>query len=69
MAFLQARLQEDALLPPEFKDLVQKELKDFQTHPWVEDKINEYLKMAMENPESIHNPEWSQLVEKVRGGS
>ena len=65
IAFLEGRLGEEDLLPPEFKEVVKKELQDFQQHPWVEDQINEYLKMALETPEKIHNPEWSLRWEKT----
>jgi hypothetical protein len=65
LAYLENRLAQEELLPPEFKEVVKKELNDFQKHPWVEDQINEYLKMALENPEKIHNPEWSLRWEKT----
>jgi hypothetical protein len=65
IAYLEGCLAQEELLPQEFKDLVQKELQEFQKHPWVEDRINEYLRLALENPEKIHNPEWSRLWEKT----
>jgi hypothetical protein len=68
IGFLESRLAEEEMLPPEFKEVVRKELEDFKKHPWVEDQINEYLRMALENPERIHNPEWSQRWEKTQGG-
>lgn len=67
IAFLEGRLAAEELLPGEFKELVTKQLQEFEKHPWVEDHVNEYLRIAMENPEKIHNPEWSQLWEKTRG--
>jgi uncharacterized protein YqgQ len=66
IAYLETRLGEEELLPSEFKEVVKKELQDFQKHPWVEDQINEYLKTALETPEKIHNPEWSLLLEKAQ---
>jgi hypothetical protein len=68
IAFLESRLAEEEMLPPEFKEVVKTELEDFKKHPWVEDKINEYLRMALETPEKIHNPEWSTRWEKTQGG-
>ena len=65
IAYLEGLLAQDEFLPQEFKDLVQNELQEFQKHPWVEGQINEYLRLALENPEKIHNPEWSQLWEKT----
>lgn len=66
ISFLEGRLVQEELLPQEFKDLVQKELEEFQKHPWVEDRVNEYMRLALETPEKIHNPEWSRQWEKAR---
>ena len=65
IAYLEGCLAQEELLPQEFKDLVHKELQDFQKHPWVVDRINEYMRLALESPENIHNPEWSQRWEKT----
>jgi len=65
IAYLEGRLAAEELLPQEFKDLVRKELQEFQQHPWVEEQVNEYLRLSLENPEKIHNPEWSRLWEKT----
>ena len=65
ISYLEERLREEEMLPQEFKEVVKKELQEFQKHPWVEEKINEYLKMALETPEKIHNPEWSLRWEKT----
>ncbi len=66
VAFLEDRLAQEEFLPQEFKDLVKQQLHQFQQHPWVVERINEYLETAMENPEKIHNPEWSQMWEKTK---
>ena len=66
IAYLEGRLAQEELLPKEFKDLVGRELQEIQKHPWVEDQINEYLKLALDNPEKIHNPEWSLQWERTR---
>ncbi|RJR36452.1 MAG: hypothetical protein C4567_13720 [Deltaproteobacteria bacterium] len=66
ITYVEDRLAEEKMLPPEFKEVVKKELEYFQKHAWVEDKINEYLKTALETPENIHNPEWSRLWDQAR---
>jgi hypothetical protein len=65
IAFLENRLAEEGSFPTEFKELVNKQLQQLVQHPWVEDQVNEYLKMALETPENIHNPEWSLRWEKA----
>ncbi len=67
LAYLAGRLDQDDTLPQDFKDLVRRDLQQFGQHPWVELKVNEYLRIALEDPENIHNPEWSQMWEKAQG--
>jgi len=65
IAYLESRLDQEESFPPEFKDLVKKQLQQLGQHPWVVDEVDGYLKMALETPEKIHNPEWSLLWEKT----
>jgi hypothetical protein len=67
--YLESRLAQDDLLPQDFKDLTRKDLKQFRQHPWIEDQVNEYLRVAMETPENIHNPDWAQMWDKARAGT
>ncbi len=66
LGFLKERLDQDETLPKEFKDLVTRDLEQFAQHPWVKEQVNEYLRLALESPESIHYPQWSQWWEKTR---
>jgi len=66
VVFLGSRLAQEEMLPREFKDLIEQLLEQFQKHPWVEEQVNEYLRLALENPEKIHNPEWALQWEKTR---
>jgi len=66
LGFLEERLEQDETLPQEFKDLVNRDLKQFGQHPWVKDQVNEYLRLALESPESLHNPQWAQWWEKAK---
>jgi len=66
LSFLQERLHLDETLPQDFKEIVTRDLKQFGQHPWVQDQVNEYLRLAMESPESIHNPQWAQWWDKAR---
>jgi len=37
ITYLEDRLAEEEMLPPEFKEVVKKELEEFKKHPWVEE--------------------------------
>ncbi len=63
-AYLKSQLACDATLPAEFQDTILKAIDDFAGHPWVEEQVNEFLKMATERPEDLHYPEWMERFEK-----
>jgi hypothetical protein len=66
MGFLEERLNQDETLPQEFRHLVIRDLRKFGEHPWVKDQVNEYLRLALESPESLHNPQWARWWEQAR---
>lgn len=62
-AFLQDRLAQDEFLPPEFKEVMQKDIQRFAQHTWAEEQVNEYLSLVLENPEELLTP---RLIKAVR---
>ncbi|MBM4294234.1 MAG: hypothetical protein FJ126_04930 [Deltaproteobacteria bacterium] len=67
LSYLESQLGRDETLPQDFKDLIHKEIQQFGKHAWIEAQVNDYLRTAIENPENIHNPQWSQMWDKARG--
>ena len=64
VGFLKNRLAADKNLPADFKEVMGKTLDDLEKHPWLEEQINEFLRIAMETPEDLHFPEWTSAFEK-----
>ena len=64
VGFMRNRLANDASLPADFKEVMGKNLDDLEKHPWIEEQINEFLRLAMETPEDLHFPEWTSAFEK-----
>jgi Ca2+/Na+ antiporter len=62
--YLHSQLAADKNLPMEFKNTMDKAIEDFSTHPWIEEKVNEFLNMVIERPEDLHYPEWMERFEK-----
>ena len=58
------RLAGDENLPADFKEVMGKIIDDLEKHPWIEEQINEFLRIAMETPEDLHFPEWTSAFEK-----
>ena len=67
LSYLESQLEQDETLPKDFKDLMHKEIEQFGKHAWIEAQVNEYLRTAIENPENIHNPQWSQMWAQAQG--
>jgi hypothetical protein len=69
IGFMKSRLAADANLPADFKEVMGKTLDDLDKHPWLEEQINEFLRIATESPEDLHFPEWIAAFENSVTGS
>ena len=63
VGFMKNRLAADANLPADFKEVMGKTLDDLEKHPWLEEQVNEFLRIATESPEDLHFPEWMSAFE------
>jgi hypothetical protein len=64
MGFMKKRLADDKNLPADIKEVMGKTIDDLEKYPWIEEQINEFLRIAIENPEDLHFPEWTSAFEK-----
>ena len=64
VGFLKNRLAVDGSLPADFKEVMGNIIDDLEKHPWIEEQVNEFLRIAMESPEDLHFPEWTSAFEK-----
>jgi hypothetical protein len=63
VGFMKNRLAADGNLPADFKEVMGKTLDDLEKHPWLEEQVNEFLRIAAESPEDLHFPEWMSAFE------
>jgi Ca2+/Na+ antiporter len=63
VGFMKNRLAADGNLPADFKEVMGKTLDDLEKHPWLEEQVNEFLRIATESPEDLHFPEWMTAFE------
>ena len=63
VGFMKNRLAADGNLPADFKEVMGKTLDDLEKHPWLEEQVNEFLRIATESPEDLHFPEWMSAFE------
>jgi len=64
IGFMQSRLAANGNLPADFKEVMKKNLDDLEKHPWLEEQVNEFLRIATEAPEDLHFPEWMTAFEE-----
>jgi hypothetical protein len=65
IGFMTSRLASDENLPADFKEVMGKTLDDLEKHPWLEEQVNEFLRIATETPEDLHFPEWMASFKKT----
>jgi hypothetical protein len=63
VGFMKNHLAADGNLPADFKEVMGKTLDDLEKHPWLEEQVNEFLRIATESPEDLHFPEWMAAFE------
>jgi len=68
IGFMKSHLASDQNLPADFKEVMGKTLDDLEKHPWLEEQVNEFLRIATETPEEIHFPEWTSAFEQYTSG-
>jgi hypothetical protein len=64
LGFIKTRLACDDSLPADFKEVMEKNIDDISKHPWLEEQVNEFLRIATETPEELHFPDWLAALDK-----
>ena len=44
-------------MPADFQNLMLQAVDDFANHPYIQEKANKFLRLALERPEEINFPE------------
>jgi hypothetical protein len=65
IGFMKSRLDRDDTLPEDFKVVMREAIEDLEKHPWVEEQVNEFLRIATDSPEDLHFPEWMASFKKT----
>jgi len=68
VGFMKNRLACDENLPTDFKLVMEKTIDDLAKHPWLEEQVNEFLRIATESPEDLNFPEWMAAFKKCVTG-
>jgi Ca2+/Na+ antiporter len=65
LGFMKSRLASDETLPADFKALMEKSIDELAKHPWIEENVNEFLRIATEAPEDLHFSEWRAFFKQA----
>jgi Ca2+/Na+ antiporter len=65
VGFMKSRLASDETLPADFKEVMGSSIDDLAKHPWIEEQVNEFLRIATEAPEDLHFSEWQAFFKKA----
>jgi len=65
VGFMKSRLASDENLPADFKEVMGKTIDELTKHPWLEEQINEFLRITTEAPEDLHFSEWRASFKKA----
>ena len=63
VAYLKNQIACDTTLPADFQKLMLQTIDDFAKHPYIQEHIDEFLRLATESPEDLAYPEWTAKFE------
>lgn len=59
VAYLNHALSQSQSVPQELKDLLAPVIKQFGEHAWIQDQVDEFLRLAIKDPEKLYEGGWS----------
>ncbi len=66
IAFLMYTLNQSSDIPQELKDILAPLIKQFGEHAWVQEQVNEFLRLALKDPEKLYNSAWSETPREAK---
>lgn len=60
MSFLTLKLNQAQELPLELKDILTQAIKQFGEHAWIQEQVDEFLRMALKDPEKLYHAGWNE---------
>jgi hypothetical protein len=65
VAYLKGQIASGKDLQADFQNLMLKTVDDFAKHPYIQEKANEFLRLATERPEEINFPELTAKLDST----
>jgi hypothetical protein len=61
LAFLTYALNQSSEVPAELKDILAQTINQFGEHAWIKEQVDEFLRLALQDPEKIYQSEWNEV--------
>jgi hypothetical protein len=59
MTYLQMKLDQSPELPKEMKEILSQAIAQFGAHAWIQQHVDEFLQMALKDPEKLYHATWN----------
>jgi hypothetical protein len=64
LAFLKHRLGQEEFMPGDLRKMLEEAIGNFGQHTWIDNEVNEFLRLALKNPEKLYEASWDGPVIK-----
>jgi hypothetical protein len=58
-SFLMSNLNQSLELPQELRDILAQLIKQFGEHAWIQEQVDEFLRLALQDPEKLYEATWN----------
>jgi hypothetical protein len=59
LSFLTMKLNQSQDLPQSLRDILAQAIKQFDEHAWIQEQVDEFLQLALKDPEKLYHNGWS----------
>jgi hypothetical protein len=66
ISFLMSKLNQSQEVPQELKDILAPVIKQFGEHAWIQEQVNEFLRLGLKDPEKLFGATWNVTPPKEK---
>jgi hypothetical protein len=59
IAYLTRALNQTQSVPQELKDILASVIKQFGEHAWIQEQVDDFLRLALKDPEKLYEADWN----------
>ncbi len=66
IAFLMHTLNQGQDVPQELKEILAQVVKQFGEHAWIQEQVDEFLRLALQDPEKLYQSSWNEAPPETK---